>query len=420
MDRSDSEARLHSDSDDAAGSDPTGSFSYSDAETPEIEPKTDSSLNKLVATIAPYRPANVRDVMRAQFFTSLEVERLFGAYPDDNDRRRAVNDALDNVLQNRTSWRSAYCSEQLMVGLMDDDKLIIETERRIGTAERIKISAAPLYSEEFGKMKADNFSDPNRLRHLLLRIISDSQWRRMRDYLERRFATAYVSRINRIWMASIVIFLFSLLITDMLPDRSVKAPAEIATATKSGTPSKASLPDTAPSGPAPPGAAPSGPAPISGQFVSKDVERAPPPKPGNPQLHKLAGLLVALIMGLLGAAFSMVWMAQKRIQSFALEDIQLQSRWEFLLLRLGFGTGAAVVLYFGFQAGVIHGKLFPQIELLGFTENRPAIGERRLGSWVPNSDFASLLVWSFLAGFSENFVPNFLRRAEATELDYKP
>ena len=100
------------------------------------------------------------------------------------------------------------------------------------------------------------------------------------------------------------------------------------------------------------------------------------------------------------------------------EELQLQLRWEFLILRLGFGSGAAVILYFAFQSGLMTGALFPNITQLGVVENKPVDGQQ-WAAWVPNADLAGLMVWSFIAGFSENFVPNFLNKADGIEADFK-
>jgi hypothetical protein len=156
-----------------------------------------------------------------------------------------------------------------------------------------------------------------------------------------------------------------------------------------------------------------------------------------------------------------------------------------ILLRLGVGTGAAAILYFVFEAGLVDGLLFPDLNAIGFgpvllgggegealsasLENlrnaltssaeraealagrlgeavgalaatapgREALGgigtelaglgealdrlggeigprrDTELGRYVPNPHLSKLVVWSFLAGFSEMLVPNILGRVEA-------
>ena len=384
----------------------------------ELDDQTKGAgFKRLIASIAPYEPGDLRNVMRQQFIMSIEVERLFSANPGDDDRREAVNEALDNALLDRNSWRSGYCAEQLMVGLMDEDKLIIDTERRLLSAENNHLSAAARFSAEFTEIKQEKPIDQNRLRYLLLRIISDSQWRRMRSWLERRFAAAYVSRINRIWMACIVVFMFSVFIADILPDFKPSEPT--VTSEKIGKGGD-TAPVVAPDVPALTGGDPA----LSGKPVAAPKD----PKTDQflnqralyetPELHKLSGLILALITGLLGAAFSMIAMAQRRLKKITLEELQLQSRWEFLILRLGFGSGAAVILYFAFQSGLMTGALFPNITQLGVVENKPVDGQQ-WAAWVPNADLAGLMVWSFIAGFSENFVPNFLNKADGIEADFK-
>ena len=111
-------------------------------------------------------------------------------------------------------------------------------------------------------LKRRNLCLLKRLRYLLLRIISDSQWRRMRSWLERRFAAAYVSRINRIWMGCIVVFLFSVFIVDLLPEFNPAEPTTTIEKSGKGTPAPVVVTD------APPGATGGDPA-----LAGKPVQR---------------------------------------------------------------------------------------------------------------------------------------------------
>jgi hypothetical protein len=71
----------------------------------------------------------------------------------------------------------------------------------------------------------------------------------------------------------------------------------------------------------------------------------------------------------------------------------------------------ALVLYLVFMGGIISGGLFPDFP------NRAAnyVGIRSFVQNVnpgTNADFAKLLMWSFVAGFSEKFVPNLIAKLE--------
>ena len=80
----------------------------------------------------------------------------------------------------------------------------------------------------------------------------------------------------------------------------------------------------------------------------------------------------------------------------------------------------AGVLYGLFMSGLVQGSMFPQfsqIETMYDTYSLFAAGVEPLH----NQDAAKVLVWSFVAGFSETFVPNFIDKAakEAAITDAK-
>jgi len=78
-------------------------------------------------------------------------------------------------------------------------------------------------------------------------------------------------------------------------------------------------------------------------------------------------------------------------------------------------TGAvfALVLYVLFLAGLLQGALFPHFACAA----EPFTSFGRFADCGPstNSDVAMALVWAFVAGFGEHFVPNVLDRFIAAE-----
>jgi hypothetical protein len=67
----------------------------------------------------------------------------------------------------------------------------------------------------------------------------------------------------------------------------------------------------------------------------------------------------------------------------------------------------AVVLYFIFQGGLLAGSIFPQVPALNiwiFDHHWGNANEMKDVSW------GMLMVWSFIAGFAECFVPDTLDR----------
>ena len=81
-------------------------------------------------------------------------------------------------------------------------------------------------------------------------------------------------------------------------------------------------------------------------------------------------------------------------------------------------TGAIVVYYF-LLSGVIGGGLLPGCKEIGlhqldFSETPWVKSAVPLRLILPNAQLALLVVWSFLAGFSQRLVPSILQTTEAS------
>ena len=78
----------------------------------------------------------------------------------------------------------------------------------------------------------------------------------------------------------------------------------------------------------------------------------------------------------------------------------------------------AVLVFFFLKSGIIGGGVFPDFSQIGVEEfaikaptDSPSTISFRL--YYPTKSWALLVVWSFLAGFSERLVPSILRETEA-------
>ncbi len=132
------------------------------------------------------------------------------------------------------------------------------------------------------------------------------------------------------------------------------------------------------------------------------------------------GMIVAMVSGLLGAAFFMLIQLQSRLSEGGLADIRDMWTWRLLFLRCIVGIGAASILYFFFRSGLLGGDLWPKLEAVNMdlvTQSKVAeVALLNPGTRiVPNKDFALLIIWSFLAGYSQTLVPNLLLNAEARQ-----
>jgi hypothetical protein len=117
--------------------------------------------------------------------------------------------------------------------------------------------------------------------------------------------------------------------------------------------------------------------------------------------------------GLIGGFLSI----QQRMPSIGLNELQELSRsWSSILLIPINGGIFAIVLMLMFLSGILEGAMFPKYV-------HAPIDHQNLSpsftSWLiktfPASgiDIAKLLFWSFVAGFSERFVPQIIRKSAA-------
>jgi uncharacterized integral membrane protein len=120
------------------------------------------------------------------------------------------------------------------------------------------------------------------------------------------------------------------------------------------------------------------------------------------------GLMVAIASGFFGATFSMLVQCQKRASEGTLDDLGNASAWRTLIVRSSVGFGAAAIIYFFFRSGLLEGSLWPDLSQLKYEQ----LGAGASAGIVPNKDWCLLIIWSFLAGFSETLVPNILSKTE--------
>jgi len=120
----------------------------------------------------------------------------------------------------------------------------------------------------------------------------------------------------------------------------------------------------------------------------------------KPQSSDLHLLILSGLAGAWGAAFSMLWSLKSRLDASELDDLKLMRLWVMLPSRALIGAGAGCILYFFLRAGLLAGGIFPSLTNIDDVSK-------------PGKDLALIIVWGFIAGFSEKLVPGLLEKTES-------
>ncbi len=123
---------------------------------------------------------------------------------------------------------------------------------------------------------------------------------------------------------------------------------------------------------------------------------------------KASIILTAIAAGWMGASFSMLLNMRKRLNISRLEDLRIQRTYGFIFSRIFIGIGAALILFYFFQASMLTGDMLPTLKNTGEILSRNDAAK----TIVDQKSHAMLILWFFIAGFSESFVPALLTKTQ--------
>ncbi|MEM7545700.1 MAG: hypothetical protein AAF367_09200 [Pseudomonadota bacterium] len=319
-------------------------------------------------------------VMFRQKISGLQVAKYFetndaGDIDDDALRKRlSALETRSRMREHRGEWSIANEMELLMVGLMNRHETEVELRRQLTDAHALNLTGVAEYERQ---VEAAN-GDLAILRPLLFRLTSDVQGRFRKRYLLREYVAAYTARVSLIFSISTIFFI------TMMIGLALKAQGHIQEVV----------------------------------FFNTDTI-GPPMLPLPDVMRSFSSFYIALIAGLFGAAFSMMSQTKKRVEQSTLEDMRANARFAMLVFRLGVGIGAAVILYFIFDTQILgESVIMPSLTKVGFDVSTDTTALfTAIGALSPNRDLSLLMLWSFVAGFSEVLVPSILRQTESTAIN---
>ncbi|MEL7466368.1 MAG: hypothetical protein AAFN79_20005 [Pseudomonadota bacterium] len=319
---------------------------------------------------------NASAAMFRQKITSLDVAQYLTPGEDgrlDHGKLRArIKELRARAASplHRNEWSIVNEIELLLLGLMRLEELRVEARRQLIDARALDLTA---YGEYEAMIQRHEDDEPA-LRATLVRLVMDVQGRFRKRYLLREFIAAYTARVSLVFAVATTFFIALMIgLSALAYDLSI---ANAAAKLNTGY----------------------------GPVMAAQMDN----------IRAFSSFYVAIAAGLFGAAFSMMAKTRKRIEGSSLEDMRANARFGMLLFRLGVGIGAAMILYFIFDAKVLgDGSLTPSLTAVGFDGADKEPGSVAIGALSPNKDLSLLMLWCFVAGFSEVMVPSILRQAES-------
>ncbi len=285
--------------------------------------------------------------------------------------------------QNEAAWNEAYRLERRLALVESGDQLWPELQRQLAEAKeekvkdvtRLSAAADAAFLRAFNKESPPTLivSEVPILRGLLLEILEQLHWAYQRKFYARPIRK---SATRRIVTCGVVAFCL-LLLPYVLLFRALQ------------------------------------------QGATEDLIRG----------WAWLPLYSALTAGLFGALFSRLLYLQQNLGALTVGGFKDARDYTSIILRGCVGMTGAVIVSFFLQSSVVSGSLFPDFTQIGLQDiyypvvnaATDAAGQAPVRPSMlilhliyPSKHLALLVVWSFLAGFSERLVPSILKDTETS------
>lgn len=119
-------------------------------------------------------------------------------------------------------------------------------------------------------------------------------------------------------------------------------------------------------------------------------------------------LMIVGLMGAIGAFFSRVATFQTNLSSLRFSDLTDSYQKWVLAVRLVYGCIGAIIFCYLMRSGLLSSSVFPDAQFWERPYATPLTPDGAFGKLTVASEWSKLLVWSFIAGFSERLVSSSL------------
>ncbi|MGH7872186.1 MAG: hypothetical protein ACREQO_08205 [Candidatus Binatia bacterium] len=127
--------------------------------------------------------------------------------------------------------------------------------------------------------------------------------------------------------------------------------------------------------------------------------------------------LIVIASGLIGGFVGL----QRRLKDLTVSDLQLiADSWIYTWLSPLVGAVLALLLYVLFLSELLSGQLFPHFVADGIAQKATGFASVFQQHGETYKDYAKLVFWCFVAGFSERFVTDIISRFEGTAVKSLP
>lgn len=340
-------------------------------------------------TSAAYAPPYtvLDDTMLMNFLSTMDVRLKWlesqqpPASQADTELLEGIKQRIVKILQPPAApftadraWNEAYSLERMLSLLEPASTLTGEIQRRLDEAAIEKVSAEPRLRAAFadaGKQALDSTKTPPEirpaaipaLRMMLLDVLEEIHWTNQRKFLTRPIQKNATTKIVAVGLFSFLLVLAPYLLIFFFS--SYNSPAA---ATWTGLP-----------------------------------------------------MYSALSAGLFGAFFSRLLFMQTYASSMSLGELKNAREFVSIFLRGSVGMCGALIVFFFLQSGIVTSTLLPKFDQTGLSEfyvpYTTLSADKNPSSLhliLPSPNLALLIVWCFLAGFSERLVPSILSTTEGT------